>query len=164
MSNAKSLQSECTPYSFSIPKLKLQKDFVDLYPLTFGPLLPYNPHSNVCLFAPPPTIEPPPPPTWPSGSPPTLNHPAPPESPDPRTWTNNPPSTWTPLPPSDPVQVRCRGFGSEAIHLVEGRLVQVGAGLGLIQVGDGRCKGTKGQTLEGIVAGNCLKEQNSAIE
>ena len=43
----------------------------------------------------------------------------------------------------------------------------MGAGLGLFQVGDGGCKGAKGtkeQTLEGIEAGNCLKELNSAIE
>ena len=37
-------------------------------------------------------------------------------------------------------------------------LVQVGTGLGLVQVGNGGCKstkGAKGQTLEGIEAGNC---------
>ena len=77
MSNAKSLQSECTSFTFSKPKLKLQKHLVDLSlpppppPLpTFGPLLPYNPHSNVCLFAPLPPLLKPPPPTWPSGTPP----------------------------------------------------------------------------------------------
>ena len=59
------------------------------------------------------------------------------------------------------------GVGSVGIHLVEGgliqvgaglRLVQVGAGLRLVKVGDGECKGAKaakGQTLEGIEAGNC---------
>ena len=44
-----------------------------------------------------------------------------------------------------------------------GLLFQVGAGLGLVQVGDGGCNGTKGakgQILEGIEAGNCRKEQN----
>ena len=38
MSSAKSLQSECTAFSTSKPKLKFQKRFVDL--LTFVPLQP----------------------------------------------------------------------------------------------------------------------------
>ena len=47
-----------------------------------------------------------------------------------------------------------------------GGVVQLGfiwlRGLGLVQVEDGGCKGTKGakgQTLEGIEASNCRKEK-----
>ena len=118
MSNAKSLQSECSSYFFLKPKLKLQKDFVDLSSLTFGPLLPYNTHSNVCLFAPPP--------------PRTLNHPrwttrAPPESSDPAPEPTSPfphPPTWTTTLWSDNGMVGVcvcggGGIGSVEIYLVE---------------------------------------------
>ena len=79
MSNAKSLQIECTAFSISKPNVKLQKSFVDLSVLTFGPLFPYNPPSQRLHRSPPPHLIPPPP-TWPSTTPlppPTSQHPPP---------------------------------------------------------------------------------------
>ena len=98
MSNAKPLQSECTPHSFSKPKHNLHKDFVDLSPQYLALCSLTTP---IPTFASSPTdththMNPPPPPAL--LGPPTLNHPAPPESPDPRTWTNNPPIHFNPHP------------------------------------------------------------------
>ena len=79
MSNAKSLQSECTAYSISKPKLKLQKSFVDLSPLTFDPFFLTTLHPNVCPFAPPPHLNHP----TTAREPTTLHHLNPPPSSDP---------------------------------------------------------------------------------
>ena len=145
MSNAKLLQSEYTSYSFSKPKFKLQKDFADLSLLIFGPLLPYNSHSNVCLFAH----------TWITLSPHLYQQSPHPLEHHPTLWSGS----------GERVYVCVwEGVGSVGIHLVEEGLVQVGVGLGLVRVGDGGCKGTKGQTLEGIEAGNWCNYQISAFE
>ena len=46
MSNVEALQSKCTAYSISEFKIKLQKSSVNLSPLTFAALFPFNPTSQ----------------------------------------------------------------------------------------------------------------------
>ena len=46
MSNVEALQSKCTAYSISEIKMKLQKSSVNLSPLMFAALFPYNPTSQ----------------------------------------------------------------------------------------------------------------------
>ena len=85
MSNAKSLQNDSTDNSISKPIFKLQKGFADLSPLTFGPLLPYNPPSQRLPLGPlpPKTTEP-----SPTG---VLGHPLP--TPEPSPHLNHPTRT-----------------------------------------------------------------------
>ena len=94
-----------------------------LLPLTFGTLLYYKPHSNVCLFARPH------PPSLLGHHPPRWTTPAPSESPDPQH-----PHPLEPPPPSDQVQVWC-----VCVYVCEGRggVVQLGFSWwrGLVQVG-----------------------------
>ena len=86
MSNAKSLQSECTSFTFSKPKLKLQKPLVDQTPPPPPPPLHFQ-HLALCSLTTPiptfaslpplPALLKPPPPTWPSGTPPPHAEPFP---------------------------------------------------------------------------------------
>ena len=150
---AKSLQSECTAYSISKPKLKLQKSFVNLSPLTFGHS---SPHPNVCPFAPIPTFAPlppsqglpplpptpePPSPIWPFGTPPT------PEPHRTSHLTQQPPIHLNP--PSDLVQV---GWGRGLVQLGFYWRKGIGSGWAKVGIGSGwgwRVKGYKEANIGG---------------